>query len=129
MIDYCQTSNIRRSLLDNNVVDLSDVVWAATAAQHECSRPLQGRLRPAPRVLCRCGSTNHDSADRIIVGHRMRVTAVTRLLRWRQRKTRLQVRPHFTMLQGMDRCDFWHVNMCWIGLTCGTGMSGHRSSG
>ena len=61
------------------------------------------------------------------VGHRRQVTAVTRLPRWRRRKTRLQVRPLFTMLQGMDRCYFWHANIYRIGLTCGTGLSGHRA--
>ena len=40
----------------------------------------------------------------LTVGHRRRVTAVTRLPRWRRRKTRLHVMPLFTMLQGMDRC-------------------------
>ena len=54
---------------------------------------------------------------------------VTRLPRWRRRKTRLQVRPLLTMLQGMDRCDFWHANRYWIGLTCDTEMAGHRASG
>ena len=43
------------------------------------------------------------------VGHRRGVTAFTRLPRWRRRKTRLQVRPHFTMLQGMGCCNFWRV--------------------
>ena len=31
------------------------------------ARPQATARRPAPRVLCRCGSTNHDSADRIVV--------------------------------------------------------------
>ena len=58
----------------------------------------------------------------ITVGHRRRVTAVTRLPRWRRRKTRLQTRPLLTMLQGMDRCDFWHANGYWTGLTLQTGI-------
>ena len=65
----------------------------------------------------------------VTVGHRRRVTAVTRLPRWRRRKTRLQVRPHLTMLQDMDRCNFLHATRYWIGRTCGTGISGHRASG
>ena len=43
-------------------------------------------------------------------------------------ETRLQVRPLLTVLQDMDRCDFWHVNRYWIGLTCGTVMLGHHAS-
>ena len=52
------------------------------------------------------------------VGHRRQVTAVTRLPRWRQRKTRLEARPLLIMLQDMDRCDFWHANRYCIWLTC-----------
>ena len=62
------------------------------------------------------------------VGHRRQVTAVTRLLRWRRRKTRLQVRPLLTMLQDMDRCDFWHANRYWIALTCDTVIFGHYAA-
>ena len=65
----------------------------------------------------------------VTVGYSRRVTAVTRLPRWRRRKTRLQVRPHLTMLQDMDRCEFLHATRYWIGRTCGTGISGHRASG
>ena len=44
------------------------MVCAATLAQHEWGRPSRGHLRPhrpALRVLCQCGTTNHDSADRM----------------------------------------------------------------
>ena len=44
------------------------VVCAATPAQHEWGRPSRSHLRPhrpALRVLCQCGTTNHDTADRI----------------------------------------------------------------
>ena len=73
--------------------------------------------------------------DYVTVGHRRRVTAVTRLPRWRRRKTRLQARPLLTMLQGMDRllqgmdrCDFWHASRYWMGLTCDTVIFGHHES-
>ena len=62
------------------------------------------------------------------VGHRRQVTAVTRLPRWRRRKTRLQVRPLLTMLQDMDSCNFWHANRYWIALTCDTVIFGHHAS-
>ena len=55
-------------------------------------------------------------------------TAVTRLPRWRRQNTRLQVRPFLTMLQDMERCDFWHANRYWIGLACGTVIFGHHVS-
>ena len=48
------------------------------------------------------------------VGHRRQVTAVTRLPRWRRRKTRLLGRALLTMLWGVDRCDFWHASRYWI---------------
>ena len=46
----------------------ANVVCAATLAQHEWGRSSRGRLRPhrpAPRVLCQSGTTNHDSTDRM----------------------------------------------------------------
>ena len=73
-------------------------------------------------------SCNMEHGKRFTVGHRRRVTAVTRLPRWRRRKTPLQVRPFSTMLQDMDRCDFLHANSYWIGLTCYTIMFGHYAS-
>ena len=73
--------------------------------------------------------TNHQT----MVRHPRQVTAVTRLPRWRRRKTWLQVRLLLTMLQDMDHCDFWHVNRYWIVLTCDTTMfvryASERSSG
>ena len=62
------------------------------------------------------------------LGHRRRVTAVTRLPRWRRWKTRLQVRPLLTMLQDMDRCDILHASIYWIGLTFYILMFGHHAS-
>ena len=41
------------------------MVCAATPAQYEWGRLSRGRLRPAPRVLCRRDRTNQDSADRM----------------------------------------------------------------
>ena len=35
------------------------------------ARPQAGARGPAPLVLCRCGSTNHSSADRIVVNSYM----------------------------------------------------------
>ena len=64
----------------------------------------------------------------ITVCHRRRVTAFTRLPRWRRRKTRLQVGQLLTMLQHMDHCYFWHANRYWIGLACDTVMFGNHAS-
>ena len=76
----------------------------------------------------RCSCWGDDWYTTPTVGHRRRVTAVTRLPRWRRRKTRLQVRPHLTMLQDMDRCDFLHATRYWIGLTCDIVMFGNHAS-
>ena len=69
-----------------------------------------------------------NNFDQITVGHRRRVTAVTRLPRWRRRKTWLQVRLLLTILQDMDRCDLWLANRYWIGLTFYTVIFGHYAS-
>ena len=63
----------------------------------------------------------------VTVGDWRQVTADTRLPRWRQRKTRIQARPLLTMLQGMDRCEFWYASMYWIGLTSNTVIFGHHA--
>ena len=62
------------------------------------------------------------------MGHRRQVTAVTRLPRWRRRKTRLQVKPLLTMLQDMGRSDFLHAKRYGIELTCDTLIVDHHAS-
>ena len=68
-----------------------------------------------------CQRVWHAAWDGITVGYRRRVTIVTRFLRWRRRKTRLQAKPfdHFAghkslwflaCIQVLDRANLWYRN-------------------
>ena len=77
-VSKCMISRQKPRLGSTSIVTLKDYTMMSTLMAPKCTKDL--------------GSGSHT------VGHRRQVTAVTRLPRWRRRKTRFQGRPLLTML-------------------------------